>query len=113
MSPAVIKEIDLAVEKFNLNPNFQIMIQLHEDVDLTTYNKANLKEFIYLKDASGNPFPVMSQLIESITGKNMLVSFLNQSFSGALATGGAISNRQATEHLIPTLASLIMQIKTF
>ena len=55
----------------------------------------------------------MSQLIESITGKNMLVAFLNQSFSGAVAAGGAISNMQATEHLIPTLASLIMQIKTF
>jgi hypothetical protein len=112
-SPAVLKEIDLALEKFNLDPTFQIMIYLHEDVDLTTYTKANLKEFIYLKDASGNPFPVMSQLIESITGKNMLVAFLNQSFSGAVAAGGAISNMQATEHLIPTLASLIMQIKTF
>jgi hypothetical protein len=112
-SPAVIKEIDLAVEKFHLDPNFQIMIYLQEDVDLTTYTKANLKEFIYLKDASSNPFPVMSQLIESITGKNMLVAFLNQSFSGAVATGGAISKMQATEHLIPTLASLIMQIKTF
>jgi hypothetical protein len=112
-SPAVIKEIDLAVEKFSLDPAFQIMIYLHQDVDLTTYTKANLKEFIYLKDASGNPFPVMSQLIESITGKNMLVAFLNQSFSGAVAAGGAISNMQATEHLIPTLASLIMQIKTF
>jgi hypothetical protein len=112
-SPAVNKEIDLAVEKFNLDPNFQIIIYLHQDVDLTTYTKANLKEFIYLKDASGNPFPVMSQLIESITGKNMLVAFLNQSFSGAVAAGGAISNMQATEHLIPTLASLIMQIKTF
>ena len=94
-SPAVIKEIDLAVEKFNLDPTFQIMIYLHQDVDLTTYSKANLKEFIYLKDASGNPFPVMSQLIESITGKNMLVAFLNQSFSGAVATGGASSNMQA------------------
>jgi hypothetical protein len=112
-SPAVIKEIDLALEKFNLDPTFQIMIYLHEDVDLTTYTKANLKDFIYLKDSSGNPFPVMSQLIESITGKNMLVAFLNQSFSGAVAAGGAISNMQATEHLIPTLATLIMQIKTF
>lgn len=112
-SPAVIKEIDLAVEKFHLDPAFQIMIYLHQDVDLTTYTKANLKEFIYLKDASGNLFPVMSQLIESITGKNMLVAFLNQSFSGAVATGGAISNMQATEHLIPTLSTLIMQIKTF
>jgi hypothetical protein len=112
-SPAVLKEIDLAVEKFNLDPTFQIMIYLHEDVDLTTYTNSNLKDFIYLKDSSGNPFPVMSQLIESITGKNMLVAFLNQSFSGAVAAGGAISNMQATEHLIPTLASLIMQIKTF
>lgn len=112
-SAAVLKEIDLALEKFHLDPAFQIMIYLHQDVDLTTYTKANLNEFIYLADASGNPFPVVSQLIESITGKNMLVAFLNQSFSGAVATGGAISNMQATEHLIPTLASLIMQIKAF
>lgn len=112
-SQAVLKEIDLAIEKFNLDNTFQIMIYLYEDVDLTTYTKANLNDFIYLKDVSDNPFPVISQLIESITGKNMLVAFLNQSFSGAVATGGAISNMHATEHLIPTLASLIMQIKTF
>ncbi len=89
------------------------MIYLQQEVDLTTYTKVNLKEFIYLKDASDNPFSVMSQLIESITGKNMLVAFLNQSFSGAVATGGSISNMQAADHLIPALASLIMQIKTF
>lgn len=112
-SAAVLKEIDLAIEKFNLDHAFQIMIYLQGDVDLTSYTKANLRDFIYLEDRSKNPFPVISQLIESITGKNMLVAFLNQSFSGAVAAGGTVSNMQATEHLIPTLASLIMQIKTF
>jgi hypothetical protein len=112
-SAAVLKEIDLAIEKFNLDHAFQIMIYLQGDVDLTSYTKANLRDFIYLEDRSKNPFPVISQLIESITGKNMLVAFLNQSFSGAVAAGGTVSNMQTTEHLIPTLASLIMQIKTF
>lgn len=113
VSNAVLKEIDLALEKFNLDPLFQIMIYVDEDVDLSIYTKADLRDFIYLKEESKNPFPVMSQLIESITGKNMLVAFLNQSFSSVSTAGGAISNMQATDHLIPTLASLIMQMKMF
>ena len=112
-SPAVLKEIDYAIDKHEEDPDFQILIYLHEKADLTSYTKANLRDFIYLEDRSKNPFPVISQLIESITGKNMLVAFLNQSFSGAVAAGGTVSNMQATEYLIPTLASLIMQIKTF
>jgi hypothetical protein len=112
-SPAVLKEIDYAIDKHKQDPDFQILIYLHEEVDLTLYTKANLKDFIYLKDKSGNPFPVMSQLIESITGKNMLVAFLNQAFSGASTAGGLTSNMSAPEYLIPTLASLIMQIKMF
>jgi len=51
--------------------------------------------------------------IESITGKNILVAFLNQAFSGASTAGGLISNMTAPEYLVPTLASLIMQIKMF
>ena len=112
-SLAVLKEIDFAIDKHKQDPDFQILIYLHEEADLTLYTKANLKDFIYLEDKSGNPFPVMSQLIESITGKNMLVAFLNQAFSGASTAGGLTSNMSAPEYLIPTLASLIMQIKMF
>jgi hypothetical protein len=112
-SPAVLKEIDYAIDKHKRDPDFQILTYLHEEADLTLYTKANLKDFIYLKDKSGNPFPVMSQLIESITGKNMLVAFLNQAFSGATTAGGLTTNMSAPEYLIPTLAGLIMQIKMF
>jgi hypothetical protein len=112
-SPAVLKEIDYAIDKHEQDPNFQILIYLHEEADLALYTRANLEDFIYLKDKSGNPFPVMSQLVESITGKNMLVAFLNQAFSGASTAGGMTSNMSAPEYLIPTLASLVMQIKMF
>ena len=112
-SPAVLKEIDYAIDKHKKDSDFQILIYLHKEADLTLYSKTNLEDFIYLKDESGNPFPVMSQLIESITGKNMLVAFLNQAFSGASTAGGLTSNMSAPEYLIPTLASLIMQIKMF
>ena len=112
-SRAVITEIDLALEKYKRNPSFKILIYVHDNVDFKIYKKANLKDFIYLEQHSKNPFPVMSQLIESITGKNMLVAFLNQSFSGAVQAGGATTNMGATEYLVPVLASLIMQIKTF
>ena len=112
-SRAVITEIDLAIGKFNANNEFPIMIYKPPGTDLALYKNADLRQFIYLEDESDNPFPVMSRLIESITGKNMLVSFLNQAFSGAATAGGLVSNMPASDYLVPTIASLIMQIKTF
>ncbi|MEI8223451.1 MAG: toll/interleukin-1 receptor domain-containing protein [Actinomycetes bacterium] len=118
-SAAVRKEIGFALEKHRKDSSFKILIYIHDGVDLGDYKEANLKEFIYVEQSSNshfpprNPFPVMSQLIESITGKNMLVAFLNQSFASAVNVGGATSNMSTTDYLVPVLSGLIIQIKTF
>ena len=117
-SSAVQLEIELAHARQAVDPTFQFIVYKHADVDLRDVHSRDLTKFLYVDSKSNSPFlnnplPAIAQLVESITGKNMLVAFLNQAFAAAVQKGGVTSNLHSNDYLFEAIGALLMQIKGF